>query len=356
MIITNPNQLKAVMKDCYDNKLPLFIFGNIGVGKSQIVKQFHDEYVGGIFIDERASELDVTDLRGLFRISDSGTEFVPPKQYMDLTKEGVSGTLFLDEFNLAPEDVQKIMYKIILDRKVQQYTLSDKVFVVAAGNSQDEVSIVNEMSPALINRFVIVRYNPNPQHIIDYLVAKYKPIPEIESFLNEYKNNLVEEVNFEQIQFARPRNYERVIAYLKNKTVNDIIKDEHTQTMIYCILGTKMGKNLINSVILYKELNIEELSRNPKMVKGMKRENFFPLVYKVVNKIVGETKNIQANIAKYSPVVGEIPDAEFHLLFVKNILNVNDGDVKKEIYQTLVASNNFPWINSVLKKVIESQK
>lgn len=355
MIVTNPKELKAIMKDCYEYNLPLFIFGNIGVGKSQIVRQFHDEHVGGVFIDERASELDVTDLRGLFRISDSGTEFVPPKQYLDLTKEGVRGTLFLDEFNLANEDVQKIMYKIILDRKIQQYTISDKVFIVAAGNSQDEVSIVNDMSPALINRFLVVHYKPNPQYIVDYLISKYKPLPEIQSFLNENKSNLIEEVNHEQIQFARPRNYERVIRYLENKTSNDILENEHVQNMIYCILGTKMGKTLVNAVLLYKELNIEELAKKPETVKEIKRENYFPLVYKVINNILKNQERIEEEMTRYCPIIGAIPDAEFHLLFVKNILNNDDKQAKRKIYDILVASRQFPWVNEVLKKLIENQ-
>lgn len=353
--ITSPQDLIAIMKECYEKQFPLFIFGQIGVGKSQLVKQFHDTYVGGIFIDERASELDVTDLRGLFKITEKGTEFMPPTQYMQLTNPDTKGTLFLDEFNLASEDVQKIMYRVILDRKIQQYKFSDKVFIVAAGNTASEVSIVNEMSPALINRFLIVNYKPDMEHITQYLINKYNPANEVVSFLVENRNNLIEDINDEQMQFTRPRNVERLLIYLLDKNVTECVNNNVCVTMILSILGNKTGKSFINNVKLYHDLNLDKLLSSPKSISELKREAYFPLTYKVINTILSNKENILENIRKYSLIVKNIPDSEFHLIFIKHLLNKIEPEMKTKVYNLLTKEPGFEWVNDILKKLIEIQ-
>lgn len=355
-IVNTPQKLIEVMKHCYENQFPLFIFGQIGVGKSQLVRQFHEKYVGGTLIDERASELDVTDLRGLFKIEKDGTEFIPPKQYLDFTKPNAKGTLFLDEFNLASDDVQKIMYKVILDRKIQQHKFSDKVFIVAAGNTNSEVGIVNEMSPALINRFLIVYYKPSTEHIADYLIEKYNPAEEVTSFIMENRANMIGEITGEQEQFARPRNFERLLQFLAGKDVHAAVNEEVGNIMICTILGNQMGKSFINSVNLYNDLNLKNLLVNPSRISEMKRENYFPLTYKVLNTILSEKDKILENVKKYSVIIKHIKDSEFHLIFIKHLLSKLDPELKGQVYNILTKEPGFEWVNNILKKLIEIQK
>jgi len=86
------------------------------------------------FIDIRAVQLDPVDLRGLPRIKEDQTEWVPPR-FLPSTGKGI---LFLDELTSAPQMTQADCYQLVLDRKLGEYVLPDGWVVIAAGNPASE--------------------------------------------------------------------------------------------------------------------------------------------------------------------------------------------------------------------------
>lgn len=73
----------------------------------------------------------------------------------DVLPEGYNGWLLLfDEITSAPPAVQAAAYKIVLDRKVNQQKLHEKVYVAAAGNLETDNAVVEAMSTALQSRMV----------------------------------------------------------------------------------------------------------------------------------------------------------------------------------------------------------
>uniref|UniRef100_UPI0025DB766D AAA family ATPase n=1 Tax=Sulfuricurvum sp. TaxID=2025608 RepID=UPI0025DB766D len=105
-----------------DAKIPTFLWGAPGIGKSSIIKQIARE--SGIeCIDLRLSLMDPTDLKGIpFYEKDSHSALWAPPSF--LPREG-RGILFLDELNSAAPAVQASAYQLILDRKVGEYTLPE---------------------------------------------------------------------------------------------------------------------------------------------------------------------------------------------------------------------------------------
>lgn len=134
-------------------KLPVFIWGPPGIGKSSIVKQIaHDKEL--IFFDLRLSLLDPTDLKGIPFFDAQRQEGVWAKPNF-LPKEPLSkGILFLDEINTAPPAVQASAYQLILDRKVGEYELPEGWSIIAAGNRENDRGVVYKMPSPLANRFV----------------------------------------------------------------------------------------------------------------------------------------------------------------------------------------------------------
>jgi len=149
----NASKAKRSIDHLTKRKVPVFLWGSPGIGKSSIVSQIaRDRDIG--FIDLRLSLLDPTDLRGIpfFDSKDNSAVWAKASFLPDgSTKEGI---LFLDELNTAAPMVQASAYQLILDRKIGEYTLPDGWAIVAAGNRESDRGVVFRMASPLANRFV----------------------------------------------------------------------------------------------------------------------------------------------------------------------------------------------------------
>ncbi len=139
---------KKVLEAAISERLPVFLWGPPGVGKSQIVAQVADS-LNLPLIDVRAVLLDPVDLRGVPSIENGTTRWNPPDF---LPKDG-EGVLFLDELPQAPDSVQSSLLQLVLDRRLGEYCLPDGWIVVAAGNRVTDGTFSRKISKALGSRF-----------------------------------------------------------------------------------------------------------------------------------------------------------------------------------------------------------
>jgi len=164
----------------YRTKKPLLIYGDPGIGKSQMVQSFtlsigkakgkeaidwdkisnekqreiiRDPSKYFLYIDVRADSLDPTDLAGIPDMSkkDEWLETQMPKWLYVMAQPSADGILFLDECNNASDAMIKALYKIV-DKKVGNITLSKDFAVIAAGNLGAEFG-GNPLPFAFTNRF-----------------------------------------------------------------------------------------------------------------------------------------------------------------------------------------------------------
>jgi len=151
-----------------DQKLPTFLWGAPGIGKSSVVRQIAEAKNIG-FIDLRLSLMDPTDLKGIPFYENKAHQAVwaPPSF---LPREG-SGILFLDELNTAAPSVQASAYQLILDRKVGEYELPGGWAIVAAGNRENDRGVVYRMPLPLANRFIHLEMDVNVE---DWRVWAYR--------------------------------------------------------------------------------------------------------------------------------------------------------------------------------------
>ncbi|MEY5061258.1 MAG: hypothetical protein RIS45_1179 [Planctomycetota bacterium] len=153
-----PTQIRANLDALWSTRWPAFIWGPPGVGKSAIVAQLARER-GLELVDIRAPLLDPTDLRGIPAVVGDRAEWFAPSF---LPREGAApGVLFFDELNAAPPIVQASLYQLVLDRRIGEYRLPDGWVVVAAGNREQDRSVVYRMPEALSNRFVHLDFQPS---------------------------------------------------------------------------------------------------------------------------------------------------------------------------------------------------
>lgn len=149
-----PSHITTTVTKLIDQRLPVFIWGAPGIGKSSIVKAIAKD-CDMEFIDLRLSLLDPTDLKGIPFFDSNTNEGVWAKpSFLPKSDNQSKGILFLDEINSAPPAVQASAYQLVLDRKVGEYELPDGWSIVAAGNRENDRGVVYRMPPPLANRFV----------------------------------------------------------------------------------------------------------------------------------------------------------------------------------------------------------
>jgi MoxR-like ATPase len=164
----------------YRTKKPLLIYGDPGIGKSQMVQQFvrstakakQKEFVDWdeaslskqrdvirdpskyfLFIDMRSDSMDPTDLAGIPDLNnkEEWLETKMPKWLYVMAQESADGVLFLDELNNGEPSMLKALYKIV-DKKVGNIKLSPEFGIIGAGNLGAEFG-GNPIPQALTNRF-----------------------------------------------------------------------------------------------------------------------------------------------------------------------------------------------------------
>ncbi|AEM38256.1 AAA ATPase [Pyrolobus fumarii 1A] len=137
-----------------------------GVETHRMVSKEPEKYL--VLVDIRASQLEPSDVQGLPRLVEEDgavyTVWAAPLWARILSLPGIAGILFLDEVNLASPLVQAALYQVILERRVGSLHLSNRVFVVAAGNrEQIDNPYARPLAPPLANRFVHVTLEcPDP--------------------------------------------------------------------------------------------------------------------------------------------------------------------------------------------------
>lgn len=149
----------------------ILIRGPHGIGKSQVVRLLSRKIATkeglGEFevIDRRLSQMTEGDMIGLPSTDGEVTRFNPPDWYKRACVKPV--TLFLDELNRATHEVMQAAFQVVLDRELNGWKLHPQTRVFAAINASSEYT-VNEMDPALLDRFWTIDLRPDTQDWLNW--------------------------------------------------------------------------------------------------------------------------------------------------------------------------------------------
>ena len=242
MVSVKATNLVSTITSLVEQKVPTFLWGAPGIGKSSIVKQIADEKDIG-FIDLRLALMDPTDLKGIpFYDKESHTALWAPPAFLPRQGEGI---LFLDELNSAAPSVQASAYQLILDRKVGEYELPDGWAIVAAGNRDGDRGVTYRMPSPLANRFVHFEMEVD---IEDWRLWAYKQglDERVISYISYRSEHLFTFDSKSDIKsFATPRSWEYV---------NSILKSSITQELLLDTLGGAVGKDVAVSFLSFSKV------------------------------------------------------------------------------------------------------
>jgi len=306
------SDITKVVSHLMAKKLPVFIWGAPGIGKSSIVKQIATKQ-NLEFIDLRLSLLDPTDLKGIPFFNAQTNEGVWAKPSFLPSVANSKGILFLDEINTAPPAVQASAYQLILDRKVGEYELPPGWSIVAAGNRENDRGVVYKMPAPLANRFVHFEmevdfndwkawaYAANIESVIIAYLAYDKSM----LFTFNAKSN--------EKSFATPRSWEYVDSIVKSGIESELILDSISgavgrEAAVGYLSFKKVMKDLPDLTAILEGTLIVLEEENPKVMMA--------LAIGLVNALLENASDIAIdNVLKFSL---QLP-GEFSIMLVKDM-------------------------------------
>lgn len=159
------SRMKARM-DGHKSVRQVLLFGHRGNAKSELIKQVADELNIG-FKSTNLAALEAPDFQGLPYIINDKTHYAKPTVFPEFE----AGIWLLDEINRNSLDIRQALLQLLTERQVNGHRIPDKIMIVAAGNLSDDMTqySVDELDPALADRFATYRLNPKMETIIGYL-------------------------------------------------------------------------------------------------------------------------------------------------------------------------------------------
>lgn len=201
--------LEMMLKVAVKKKRTPLVWGKHGIGKSQIVRDVFEKE-GYEVIDLRLGQLEVGDLVGVpaqefyCPVCDSKFGFTTKESYCPVCNledkkipiagrtvwlapswfpaNGEKRLLFFDELNRGRLDVQQACFQIVLDRRIHTHKVPDNCGIVCACNPSGGEYYVEELDPALLNRFVNIKFNLTTRQWLSW-ARNHNIRPEIIDFI-----------------------------------------------------------------------------------------------------------------------------------------------------------------------------
>lgn len=149
------SEIKTLVLAYYRQQLPVFVTGQPGIGKSDLFEQIAND-LGATYKRFEMATYDAVDVKGCPFPVDGATEFLPPKDFLELTDRAeYQGPMVVnfDDLPAAEESVFNSLLGIILTRHVGEYPIRKNVLLCATGNRAEDKAGAREITTALSNRF-----------------------------------------------------------------------------------------------------------------------------------------------------------------------------------------------------------
>lgn len=245
----NSTQLVEALPVLFKAKITPMVVGHKGVGKSTTIREYCENNKIG-FIDLRLGQMaDAGDILGLADLSDGTTRFRTPSMF---PRNG-QGILFLDEINRATKDVLQAVFQLVLDRKINEYTLPEGWNVVCAMNPPtDEYDVFDFKDLAFKDRFCFVKLENKFEDFLGYVKGKHgnNDVIDFLSIYPKYLNSNHSSYNLDVT--PSERSWESVMK-LNLENISEITKQE----IICGMVGVEAGASYLEFLLTKEDLSVD---------------------------------------------------------------------------------------------------
>lgn len=348
----NLSQTKAALKFVIEAELvhglkdiprPVLV-GDSGIGKSAIVREIFADMTGdlfpactGVFIEKHLSQLEIGDIIGMVDIDRSSEKTVwrAPCWWPAPNKSGI---LFLDEFGDVKNDVQRAAQQLLLERKIYEHVLPERMVTVLAMNPSGDEFGSYEFSRQLRNRLMFWKVEPSLEEWLAYANKKPELIAGIDKVVACGKTLFHDSTEFSvDPGFCNPRSITAAASLAK------IMSKDQCELFGFNVFTSVCGPNMaghllkiINSDLDEKSLpfNLNDVYKDHEncmaRVRTWVTAAKFELVYESASLIASQLKDVK---------VKDIPVE--NLTAVRKVIGTMPKDQSESVYRTLSSSNKM---------------
>lgn len=349
MLKVKGTQLGSMVGMHFNNNIPLFIYGGFGIGKSAIVRQEAKqkakdkgkEFVEWsnttveeqdnimakpskyfLLIDQRLSQFEPSDIKGLPKFDGQGKylEWSIPKWLEILTNKDVEGILFFDEMNLAAPSILASCYQLFHDRVVNDKKLSDKVFILGAGNRLSDMAHTFDMPLPLRDRSSEVELVMDTDEWFDWAFAN-NIHSDILAFLRFKPEFLLKVDKDRDNKSITPRGWERTSILISNN------KATTWKMLTSGSIGDGVANEFIAFTKLQKNVDLDKILAEPASIKSVEGVD---LKYSLISGLAQKFKSDKKNFGKIIEVVSFL-EPEYGMLTLKLLKATNETFFKTNI-------------------------
>ena len=275
----NFDLLGPTLDTLLENKITPNLVGHHGIGKTEYIRQYAKERGFELLEFRLGMCSDAGDLVGVPHIKEVGdlktlaTLFATPEFF---PREG-KYILFFDEWNRCQvKEIYQALFNLILEGKMNQYTLPKESRVILACNpASDDYDVFDFNDAAFHDRVCSLKIQPTTKEYLDFN-RKIHPESKILDFLSNYqemKSAKVEEFKLQEPKFSG-RTWSRLMKIEESKPDEEVFKNillgmvgivatqrfiKHTESLV-----TLKGKDVLNNFAKIKP-HVERLSAENKL-------------------------------------------------------------------------------------------
>jgi len=306
-------EIKNLVNLCFEKNITPLLWGQHGIGKSQLVKQIAKEEKLEL-VELRLGQLEPMDLLGLPEKKNDKTIWLKPSWF---PTEG-KGILFLDEINRGHPDIMQSIFQLILDRELHTHALPDGWKIICAANFNTSNYSVNEMDDALMDRFFHIVMEFSIEGWSDW--ASQNGIEEnLINIMN--KRKIIERTDTALKLTTTPRSIEMLSMLIQSAQESqyfDICKGLLNQKDV-SVFMTELGITSFKYNIL-KSFNKTQEKEIKKMVKSKKLDEIFEINKNLLEELKTSNYLEQPQRVKITKYLAILPK-EVGIGFLKKFMN-----------------------------------
>lgn len=361
----NPSRLITAIQHSINRKRPLFIWGQPGIGKSDLVAQVAKLQKRPL-IDIRLPLMEPTDIRGIpyladIKVYDKTGNLVKDENGVPITDkefrwstpsdlpvdEASRALVFFDEMSAAPPSVQAATYQIILNRRIGNYTLPNEVVIVAAGNRVKDKGVSYNMPMPLANRFTHLTLDVDADDWKEW-AALNRVHKDVVGYINFQPGDLnTFNPSVDSYAFATPRSW-----YFVSELLHDNVNGELVDTRLPTDVLSDMVKGTVGEGVGTKFMTYRKQAANLPHAKDVLNGTVTKLnakqidvMYSLVTALCYELKDTSDRSQKAASNGNKNPYADFHKqvdFFLRFIMDNFEDELAVMGVKTILGTYKLP--------------
>lgn len=348
MITVNTREAKNIIRMATKTRMPCFLLGSPGIGKTEIVKQVAEEESEG-FLTFEAPSLDPTDVRGvLIPTSDNKSHFTQSPILPEIEKHGEKGVLLIDELPSGLPSVQVALHPLFhqSERRLGTDRLPDNWVPIATGNYASDDAGARNLLSALSDRVCVLNIKEDFKvWKKDYAIPR-NIHPIVIGFLN-YRTDLFSTFDkknkgIKGKAFATPRSHTAASIVLHHAD-----KFNLSQSELLAVLAGWVGDGVATEYIAYRQL-YQELPNPDDVFKGKdvvidknKPSELYAFCAAIVSRLNTTEIPIKKAIDRMLEYSLKIEQVEFGGMMVRDAYVLHRDNILKSKHWTEVSKRFF---------------